>query len=231
MFFLGHYRFFLDRFIFKLLITSEVINLGGVVIADVVFVVEIILKWVLFLLHYFLDVHFLIPIITVWIFLFLHQDIRFWNLCLFGFLSNYQGTLLLLLGSWVVGLHSGKGKCFGVLDIVILIIAIDCISVSRNGVVVVGYIDIVICKFVVLKLRGGVDFVVVVSSSLGGMFRMILFVFLVSVFRQIFFVFDERAIIDHIFRFDFDGSYLALSVTHSLQFEFNITILITLLLF
>jgi hypothetical protein len=69
------------------------------------------------------------------------------------------------------------------LDVVILIIAIDRISVSRYRVVTIGYIDIVIGKFVVFKLSGGVDLVVVVYSSFICMLRMILFVFLVPIFR------------------------------------------------
>ena len=203
----------------------------SIVVIDEIFIIEIVLKSVLLLLYYFLDVRLLISLICVHILLFLHQNVCFGNLYLFGLLSNYQWTLLLLLGSGIVCLNCSKGECFGVLDVVILIIAIDRISVSRYRGVTIGYIDIVIGKFVVFKLSGRVDLVVEVYSSFIGMLRMILFVFLVPVFRQIFFVFDKRTIIGHILRFDFDGSYLALAVTHSLQFEFNITTLITLLLF
>jgi hypothetical protein len=174
---------------------------------------------------------FLVPVITVWVFLLLHQNICFRDLYFFGFLSNYQRTLFLLLRSMIVCLYCSKGQCLCILYIVILIIAIDRVSIPRYRIVTIGYIGIVICKFVVFKLSGSIDLIVVVDFRFIGMLGMILFILLISVFSQIFFIFDKRSIIVHIFRLDFDGSYLTLSVTHSLQFEFNITTLITIFLF
>ncbi len=131
----------------------------------------------------------------------------------------------------VVGLNSGKSESLGGLYIVVLIVSKERVPVSRYRVVVIRYTHIVIHKFIVFKLSSGVDFLVMVNSKFGAGIRMILLVFLVSVLRQVLFIFDQGSVASHVFRLYFDGSYLALPVTHWLQFEFNITILIIYIVF
>lgn len=62
-------------------------------------------------------------------------------------------------------------------------VGVRCVSIPRDRVVVVGHIDVVISKLVVLELSGSVDFTVIVSSNFGAMIRMVLLIFLFPVLR------------------------------------------------
>jgi len=159
--------------------------LRSIICIEIVLIVEIGFKRIFFLIHGFLSINFITPLVAVGvgIFLFLHQDIGFGNLYLFILLSDDKRTLLLFLWFGGIGFDGGEGKCFGGLDIVGLMVGVGSISISGDRVVVIGDIDVVVGKLVVLELSSGVDLVVMVSPGLGAMVSMVLLIFFISVFR------------------------------------------------
>ena len=55
---------------------------------------------------------------------------------------------------------------------------------------VIRHTNIVIIKFIVFELSRGFDFLVMVNSKFGAVFRIILLVFFISVLMQMLFIFN-----------------------------------------